>query len=64
MPDDATLSRLQDARYRFGYDTQCCGFAIEILDRNFVGTKQQEFRFVINLRGIGNFLDLRGGAGR
>ena len=62
---DASLSRLQDQRYRVGYDTQCCGFAVEILDRDFVGTEQKEYRFVINLRGIGNFLDLQdGGSGR
>jgi len=58
---DATLSRLQDQRYRVGYDTQCCGVAIEILDRNYIGSAQKEFRFVLNLRGIGNFLDLQGG---
>ncbi len=62
---DASLSRLQDQRYRFGYDTQCCGFAVEVLDRDFVGTDQKEYRFVINLRGIGNFLDLQdGGSGQ
>ncbi|MFQ5670313.1 MAG: LPS-assembly protein LptD [Acidobacteriota bacterium] len=58
---DATLSKLQDQRYRFGYDTQCCGFAVELLQRNFEGTEQREFRFLVNLRGIGNFLDLQGG---
>jgi hypothetical protein len=62
---DATLSELQDQRYSFGYDTQCCGFAVEVLQRDFVGTEQREFRFVVNLRGIGNFIDLQGrGAGR
>ncbi len=62
---DATLSALQDQRYSFGYDTQCCGFAVEVLQRDFVGTEQREFRFVVNLRGIGNFIDLQGrGAGR
>ncbi|MCZ6833158.1 MAG: LPS assembly protein LptD [Acidobacteria bacterium] len=62
---DASLSRLQDQRYRVGYDTQCCGFAVEVLDRDFVGTEQKTYRFVINLRGIGNFLDLQdGGSGR
>ncbi len=58
---DATLRELQDQRYRFGYDTQCCGIAVEVLNRDFVGTSQQEFRFVLNLRGIGNFLDLQSG---
>jgi hypothetical protein len=58
---DATLRRLQDQRYRFGYDTQCCGIAVELLNRDFIGTQQREFRFVLNLRGIGNFLDLQSG---
>jgi hypothetical protein len=58
---DATLRRLQDQRYRFGYDTQCCGIAVEFLNRDFIGTQQKEFRFVLNLRGIGNFLDLQSG---
>ena len=62
---DASLARLQDQRYRVGYDTQCCGFAVEVLDRDFIGTNQREYRFVINLRGIGNFLDLQnGGSGQ
>ena len=57
---DATLDEFQDQRYRFGYDTQCCGIAFEIRQRDFVGTEQREFRFVINLRGLGNFLDIQG----
>jgi lipopolysaccharide assembly outer membrane protein LptD (OstA) len=59
---DAQLQSLQDQRYRFGYDTQCCGFAFEVLNRNYVGTEDREFRFVINLKGIGNFLDLQSSA--
>jgi hypothetical protein len=58
---DAGLQKLQDQRYRFGYDTQCCGIALEVLDRDFIGTQQREFRFVLNLRGLGNFLDLQAG---
>jgi len=57
---DATLEEFLDQRYRFGYDTQCCGFALEFRKREFIGTAQNEFRFVINLRGLGNFLDLQG----
>ncbi|MFQ5719453.1 MAG: LPS-assembly protein LptD [Acidobacteriota bacterium] len=57
---DATLDQFQDQRYRLGYDTQCCGFAVEIRQRDFIGTSQNEFRFVVNLRGLGNFLDLQG----
>ena len=64
MSYDLEQRVLQDQRYRLGYDTQCCGFAVEVLDRDYVGTDQREFRFVVNLRGIGNFLDLQGGGSR
>ena len=56
---------LQDQRYRFGYNTQCCGVLIEVAKRYFstatVGpTSETEYRFVLNLRGVGTFLDLNG----
>ena len=46
--------RLRDQRYKFGYNTQCCGFQVEVLNRNFFGASQREFRFLINLKGVGN----------
>jgi lipopolysaccharide transport LptD-like protein len=49
--------RMRDQRYRAGYNTQCCGFQFEYLNRNFSGTDQQEFRFLINLKGVGNVID-------
>jgi lipopolysaccharide assembly outer membrane protein LptD (OstA) len=55
--------RLRDQRYKFGYNTQCCGFQLEVLDRNFLGSSQREFRFLINLRGVGNVIDLQSGSG-
>ncbi len=55
--------RLRDQRYKVGYNTQCCGFQIEYLNRNFVGSTQNEFRFLINLRGVGNVVDLHSGTG-
>ncbi|MCZ6695519.1 MAG: LPS assembly protein LptD, partial [Acidobacteria bacterium] len=55
--------RLRDQRYRFGYNTQCCGFQFEYLNRNFSGSSQTEFRFLINLKGIGNVIDMHAGAG-
>jgi len=56
---------LRDQRYRFGYNTQCCGVLVEIAKRSFetaaVGaTSETEYRFVLNLRGVGTFLDLNG----
>jgi lipopolysaccharide assembly outer membrane protein LptD (OstA) len=58
---DVVQRNLQDQRYKIGYNTQCCGFTLEILDRNYQGIQQQEFRLVVNLRGIGNVLDLNSG---
>src|SRR2546426_41713 len=54
--------RLRDQRYRFGYNTQCCGFQLEVLNRNFVGSSQREFRFLINLKGVGNVIDFQSGS--
>jgi hypothetical protein len=55
--------RLRDQRYKLGYNTQCCGFQIELLNRNFFGTSQSEFRFLINLKGVGNVVDLHSRSG-
>src|SRR2546428_14050588 len=54
--------RLRDQRYRFGYNTQCCGFQLEVLNRNFVGSSNREFRFLINLKGVGNVVDFQSGS--
>jgi len=51
--------RLRDQRYRFGYNTQCCGIQFEILNRNFSNSSQNEIRFLINLKGVGNVIDLQ-----
>jgi hypothetical protein len=58
---DVVLGSLQDQRYKVGYNTQCCGFTFEYWDRSYQGIDQQEFRLVVNLRGIGNVLDLNSG---
>jgi hypothetical protein len=50
--------RLRDQRYKFGYNTQCCGFQIEILNRNYSGFSNNEVRFLVNLKGVGNVIDL------
>ncbi len=54
--------RLRDQRYRFGYNTQCCGFQLEVLNRNFVGSSNREFRFLVNLKGVGNVVDFQSGS--
>jgi lipopolysaccharide assembly outer membrane protein LptD (OstA) len=58
---DVVQRNLQNQRYKIGYNTQCCGFTFEFLDRNYQGVSQQEFRLVVNLKGIGNVLDLNSG---
>ena len=50
-------SALLDWRGRLGYYTQCCGFIVEYLDRDFEENRRREVRFVIDLKGIGKFLD-------
>ena len=55
--------RLRDQRYKFGYNTQCCGFQVELLNRNFLGSSQREVRFLINLKGVGNVIDFHSGLG-
>jgi LPS-assembly protein len=62
---DIERSFLRDERYRFGYNTQCCGILLEMSKRSFetssLGqTSETEYRFVLNLRGVGTFLDLNG----
>lgn len=55
--------RLRDQSYRAGYNTQCCGFQMEYLNRNFIGSSIQEFRVLINLKGVGNVVDLHESVG-
>jgi len=51
---------LLDERYRLGYNTQCCGVMMEVARRNFDTIDEVQYRFVLNLRGVGTFLDLQG----
>jgi lipopolysaccharide assembly outer membrane protein LptD (OstA) len=46
-----------DRRGRIGYYTQCCGFIVEYLERDFDVNARREVHFVIDLKGIGKFLD-------
>ncbi len=59
---DIEARDLRDQRYKVGYNTQCCGFTLEFLDRDFLGVSQQEFRVLVNLKGIGNVLDINSGS--
>lgn len=51
---------LRDQRYRLGYNTQCCGMLFELARRNFETIDEIQYRFMLNLRGVGTFLDLQG----
>jgi hypothetical protein len=55
---DLEENRLPDQRYRVEFYTQCCGFLAEYLARDFQVLTRREFRFTVDLRGIGKFLDL------
>jgi lipopolysaccharide assembly outer membrane protein LptD (OstA) len=57
---DLGADELQSQRYRLGYDTQCCGFISEYLERDYVGlvNPAREFRFSVTLKGVGTLFDL------
>jgi lipopolysaccharide assembly outer membrane protein LptD (OstA) len=64
---DIEDSFLLDQRLRMGYNTQCCGVLVEFSKRSFLSatvgeTSETQYRFVLNLRGVGTFLDLNGRA--
>ena len=58
---DSVSSRLVDQGVRVGYYTQCCGFLSEWYRRDFLGNQRNEIRFLLDLKGIGKFLDLKTG---
>lgn len=58
---DLAASDIQDQRYRIGYNTQCCGFLVEYLDRDFSLSQEREYRFLVNLKGVGTLFDLQQG---
>jgi LPS-assembly protein len=57
---DLGENNLQSQRYRVGYETQCCGFLSEYLERDYGGlvTPAREFRFSVTLKGVGTLFDL------
>jgi len=62
---DIDKAFIRDQRYRFGYNTQCCGILFEVSKRalptgTFGPTSDIQYRFVLNLRGVGTFLDVNG----
>jgi lipopolysaccharide assembly outer membrane protein LptD (OstA) len=44
-------------RWRFEYYTQCCGFLAEYLASQYTAFPRREFRFAVDLRGIGKLFD-------
>ena len=57
-------SFLPEQRYRIEYYTQCCGFYFEYLNRDFSTNERREFRFAIDLKGIGKVMDFHQGFNR
>jgi lipopolysaccharide assembly outer membrane protein LptD (OstA) len=57
---DLETRALRDQRYRLGYNTQCCGMMLELARRDYETIDEIQYRFVLNLRGVGTFLDLQG----
>ena len=55
---DMELKQVPDQRYRIEYYTQCCGFLADYLQRDFTALTRREFRFTVDLRGIGRLFDL------
>lgn len=53
----AGSAKVPDQRWRVEYYTQCCGFLAEYLARDFGSLTRREFRFSLDLRGIGRILD-------
>ncbi len=58
---DLERSELLQRRFRIGYNTQCCGFQVEYLDRGFLGSGGKEFRFMVDLKGVGTVVDFHTG---
>ena len=56
---DAQTHRVPDQRWKVEYYTQCCGFLMEWFKRDFISNNRGEFRFTVDLRGVGKLMDLR-----
>ena len=53
-------TKIPEQVWRLEYYLQCCGFLAEYLRRDFTGAERRDFRFTIDLRGIGKLIDWRG----
>jgi hypothetical protein len=53
--------RIPYQRWRLEYYTQCCGFLTEYLINDYSAFQRKEFRFAIDLRGIGKLFDFNQG---
>jgi LPS-assembly protein len=53
--------RVPYQRWRLEYYTQCCGFLTEYLINDYTAIQRREFRFAIDLRGIGKLFDFNQG---
>jgi LPS-assembly protein len=58
------FTRFPQKRISAEYYTQCCGFLGEYFERDYATSKRRDFRFTVDLRGIGKFLDLHHGQDR
>jgi len=53
-----TQQRVPSRAWRVEYSTQCCTVYLEQLDRTYVTAERQDFRFRVDLRGIGKILQV------
>ena len=56
---DLANGDLKHQYYGVRYETQCCTFNVGFDQRDFVNNERKEFLLVLDLRGIGEVLDLR-----
>jgi LPS-assembly protein len=58
---DIQQRSLQEQGYRFRWQGSCWSAMVEIRDYRIVPNKTRDFRIMIDLTGLGTFLDIRGG---
>jgi lipopolysaccharide assembly outer membrane protein LptD (OstA) len=65
---DFVAKKLLQSTARLKWEVQCCGFELEMIQFNYNGRVEQQWRFNIelaNMGSIGNFLgDQQGGPGK
>jgi hypothetical protein len=60
---DLQVHQLLEQRYGFRYRGSCWTGSIELRDLRILPYKTRDFRIVIDLTGLGTFLDIKGGLG-